>query len=83
MQGRRRGRHGERKEPPFPNYFKLFCWMTDFISDQSRREKPAGRGGFVVGGPWGKEAELVAMGENMVQTNVTPNSSYLHLNTAF
>lgn len=28
--------HIEReKEPPTPNDFKLFCWMTDFISDRS------------------------------------------------
>lgn len=32
----------ERKEPPFPNYSKLFCWMTDFISDQKQGRKTEG-----------------------------------------
>lgn len=32
----------ERKEPPIPNYSKLFCWMTDFISDQKQERKTEG-----------------------------------------
>lgn len=46
MSRERRGgsREGEieRKEPPIPNYSKLFCWMTDFISDQKQERKTEG-----------------------------------------
>lgn len=32
----------ERKEPSIPNYSKLFCWLTDFISDQQPERKTGG-----------------------------------------
>lgn len=45
LQGRRQRQKERRLPPPNPNYSKLFCWMTDFISDQSRRKKTEGRVG--------------------------------------
>lgn len=46
---RERGGGREKREPP--PHSKLFCWMTDFISDEKQERKTEGKeGGEGVGG---------------------------------
>lgn len=74
----------EKRNPspsPTPNDFKLFCWMTDFISDRSGREK--GVGGRERGLYSGGRLRAVATGENTVRANVTPDSSDSYHKTTF
>lgn len=91
----RGGAHKREKEPPPTlNDFKLFCWMTDFISDRNGREKgedgteggrEGGVSGFVVGKPEGgrEAAVVVATGENTVLANVMPDGSDEYHKTTF